>query len=98
MSRRTYGVLQIARRHPRLFTALHRSADDRADVRDGSDGYPRANAAMRFALECEAATAQLRTLRGEPYIFANVPWRSDAPARRRYEPRASRFGDLEQTA
>ena len=43
----------------------------------------------------EAAKAQQsRVLRGEPYIWAQVPWRSDTPARRRGEPRASRFGDL----
>lgn len=35
---------------------------------------------------------QRRIVRGEPYIWP-IPWRSDSPARRRDEPRPSRFGE-----
>ena len=66
MTRRTYGIMTIARRHPRLFAAMH-------PVRE-----------------------QARVVRGEPYLWACVSWRTDKPARRRDEPRASRFSDLEQ--
>ncbi len=64
MSRRTYGLLSIAQRHPRLFAAMHPQRE------------------------------QARIIRGEPYTWACVPWRTDKPARRRDEPRASRWGDL----
>lgn len=67
-ARRTYGLLSIAQRHPRMFAAMHRAqpvADDLA-----------------------------RVVRGQPYTWPQVPWRSDAPARRRNEPRASRFGEM----
>ena len=40
------------------------------------------------------AAEQTLVVRGEPYIWPQVPWRNDAPARRRDEPRASRWGDL----
>jgi len=64
MSRRTYGLLSIAQRHPRMFAAMH-------------------------------ATAADRIIRGEPYSWHPlVPWRTDKPARRRDEPRASRWGDV----
>ena len=77
MNRHTYSCLAIARRHPRLFNAMHRAAVNQSDVRDGGDGYP---------------TATLRTM---PYLWADVPWRTDSPTRRRADgPRASRFGDL----
>lgn len=64
MSRRTYGVLQISQRHPKLFARMHGIAE------------------------------RARVIRGEPYTWPMVPWRSDKPARRRDEPRSSRFGEL----
>jgi hypothetical protein len=94
MSRRIYGLLQIAQRHPRMFAAMHATATDLSDVRDGGDGFQLPNSAMSFAQDCADAVAKLRTLRGEPYTWACVPWRTDTPARRRDEPRASRWGDL----
>lgn len=35
-----------------------------------------------------------RILAGEPYLWPQVAWRSETPARRRGEPRSSRFADL----
>jgi len=56
------------------------------------DAERRAEAARHDAHE---AAERARVIRGEPYTWPQVPWRSDAsPARRRGEPRASRFGDL----
>lgn len=43
--------------------------------------------------EHEAAELR-RVLAGEPYIWPQVQWRSETPARRRGEPRSSRFADL----
>lgn len=84
--RRTYGLLSIAQRHPRLFARMHERAKDAHHV--------------PLAQECETAASMLRTLRGEPYIWAAVPWRSDRAQRpaadRRTGPRASRFGELTQ--
>lgn len=105
MSRRTYSILAIARRHPRLFAALHASAAERADVRDGSDGQMLPNAAMSWQTEADRAIARLsRSGEWQPiagsaaqwWQWANVPWRSDAPTRRAGEgPRCSRFvGEL----
>lgn len=95
MTRRPYGLLAIAQRHPHLFAAMHHTAKQRSDVEDRSDGTVRANAAMRFDMEAEAALEQLRVLRGEPYRWRDVPWRSDSPQRRRIDPSPSRFNDLE---
>jgi hypothetical protein len=94
MTRRTYGLLQIAQRHPQMFSAMHRKAEDLSDVLDGNDGFPRANDAMRFAMDCDEAVARLKILRGEPYLWPQVPWRTETPHRRRDEPHPSRFGDL----
>lgn len=68
MSARTYTVLAIARRHPKLYAALR---------------APKSGAWTPIT----GSAAQW-------WQWRNVPWRSDAPARRRDEPRASRFGGL----
>jgi hypothetical protein len=86
MSRHTYGLLSIAQRHPRLFAAMHKPSHDCATLRGGV-----------ICRVCDLETIeqeQRRILRGQPYTWACVPWRTDKPARRRDEPRASRWGDL----
>lgn len=94
MSRITYGLLRIAQRHPRMFAAMHHTAKECSDVRDGGDGFQLPNGAMSFAQECDDALATLRTLRGKPHTWHPlVPWRTDAQPERR-QPRPSRFGDL----
>lgn len=55
MTRRIYGLLRIAQRHPRMFAAMHAKARDRSDVEDGSYGVPQANDAMHFDMDCDAA-------------------------------------------
>jgi hypothetical protein len=55
------------------------------------DAERRAEAARHDAHE---AAERARVIRGEPYTWPQVPWRSDKPARRRDEPRSSRFGEL----
>jgi hypothetical protein len=77
-----------------MFQSLYREAQERSDVRDGNDGFPRPNFSMSFARDCEEVISLLRTLRGEPYYWP-LPWRSDTPARPRLAPRPSRFSDLE---
>lgn len=49
---------------------------------------------QRAEIESHERAEQARVIRGEPYTWPMVPWRSDAPARRRDEPRPSRFGEL----
>jgi hypothetical protein len=85
--RRTYGLLAIAQRHPRLLLALRRPWDHTYAIPAGAvlvNGAP---------VACAPA---LPTHRGEPYIWPQVPWRTDRVQHGadRRGPRASRFGDL----
>ena len=108
MTRRTFGLLAIAQRHPKLFAAMHHTAKQRSDVEDRSDGTVRANAAMQFDMEAEAALEQLRVLRGAPYRWGIKHLQTDeeaaaAKARRARPPqerrsvRDSRWGNFTET-
>jgi len=50
--------------------------------------------ARREDIERHERAEQARIIRGEPYLWPMVPWRTDKPSRRRDEPRASRWGNL----